>query len=213
MSDAGFISVRNWRAFQHYDPAQRTPPWVKTYTELLHDDAYMGLPVGTALVLHRLWLAYASARCRLRADTKTLTRQLGVRVTRLQLDSLNHAGFIDLVASAELAEGYRAASASRAREEVEVEVDTPYPAERGKIENGNSPRGRGENPRALGTNPRAVAKRTAPERRARTWIANGLADLVPDVHLEDVIADEFGIAEPELVADLAGEARARRTDG
>jgi hypothetical protein len=116
-----YISVRGWRAFQHYDPAKRTPPWIKQYTELLHDDAYMALPVGTALVLHRLWLEYASSRCRLVADTASLTRRLGVRVTMPQLKSLKAAGYIDLVASAKLADGYHSATPEV---EVEVKVET-----------------------------------------------------------------------------------------
>src|SRR3954451_21228093 len=95
-----YITVSGWRGFQHYDPSKRTPPWIKQYTELLHDDSYMALPVGTALVLHRLWLEYASSRCRLAVDTSSLTRRLGVRVTMPQLKSLKDAGFIDFVASA-----------------------------------------------------------------------------------------------------------------
>jgi hypothetical protein len=137
MSKERYISVRDWRRFQHYDPARRTPPWIKQYTELLHDDAYMSLPVGTALVLHRLWLEYASSRCRLAVDTASISRRLGVRVTSAQLKALNRAGFIDFVASTTLADGYHVATPEV---EVEVEKDSPLPPHQG---NPTSANGRG----------------------------------------------------------------------
>jgi hypothetical protein len=105
-----WISVRNWRKFQHYDPSKRIPPWIKNNTELLHDSAYLGLTGEQRSILHGLWLEYASARCRLPADSRLLTRRLNLRVTKRQLESLYHAGFIDFVASEVLAEGYQSAS-------------------------------------------------------------------------------------------------------
>jgi hypothetical protein len=109
-----YISVRNWRKFQHYDPAKRAPIFVKNYTELMADDAYLDLTEHRALMLHRLWLEYASARCRLSLDTRSLSRRLNLRVTTADIEALNHAGFIDIVASEALADGYQDAS-SRAR--------------------------------------------------------------------------------------------------
>jgi hypothetical protein len=117
----GYISVRNWRRFQHY--RDRNPPWVKNYTELLSDEAYLALPGGTRSVLHGLWLAYASSRARLSADTGSLTRRLNLRVTKRQLEVLVQAGFIEIVDSAPLADGYHAASTTRAREEAEAETE------------------------------------------------------------------------------------------
>jgi len=119
MSD--WISVRNWRKFQHYDPAKRVPPWIKNNTELMADDAYLSLSGNDRAVLHGLWLEYASSRCRLRLDdvsstsrtrfgTRSISRRLNLRVTSGTLTRLNHAGFIDFVASAALAEGYHSAS-------------------------------------------------------------------------------------------------------
>lgn len=122
-----WISVRNWRKFQHYDPAKRQPPWIKNYTELLHSEAYLDLTAGARSLLHGIWLEYASAQCELKFDARSLGRKLNLRATKQQLESLNHAGFIDVVASAELAEGYHDASAalaSRARaHSLEVEVE------------------------------------------------------------------------------------------
>lgn len=134
----GWISVRNWRRFQHYDPAKRQPPWIKTYTELMSDDAYLSLTEHRALLLHRLWLEYASSRCRLRLDvssmrsrrgfdTASLGQRLGMRVTTADLDALINAGFIAIVASATLAEGYHDASARAHVVEVETETDVEEP--------------------------------------------------------------------------------------
>jgi hypothetical protein len=118
-----WISVRNWRKFQHYDPAKRVPPWIKNNTDLMSNDGYLTLTVSRALMLHRLWLEYASSRCELSDDTLLLSRRLAMKVTRRDLEALNHAGFIAIVASKALAEGYHDASASRARVETETEEE------------------------------------------------------------------------------------------
>lgn len=118
-----WISVRNWRKFQHYDPAKRQPPWIKVYTELMSDEAWLALSGNDRSVLCCIWLEYASSRCRLRADSRSLTRQLNLRVTKATLTRLNHAGYIDIVASKTLAEGYHGASTSRAHVEEEKEKE------------------------------------------------------------------------------------------
>jgi hypothetical protein len=119
----GWISVRGWRRFQHYDPEKRQPPWIKMYTELMSDEAWITLSGHDRSVLACLWLEYASSRCRLRADTRSLTRQLNLRVTSATLERLNQAGWIDIVASKTLAEGYHPASPRAHDVEVETEVE------------------------------------------------------------------------------------------
>ena len=74
-------------------------------------------------MLHRLWLEYASSRCELSDDTLLLSRRLAMKVTRVDLASLNHAGFLDIVASKTLAEGYHDASARAHDVEVETEEE------------------------------------------------------------------------------------------
>lgn len=118
-----WISVRHWRRFQHYDPAKRVPPWIKNNTDLMANDAYLSLTEHRALMLHRLWLEYASSRCELSDDTLRLSRRLGMKVTRADLIALNHAGFIRIVASKTLAEGYHDASARAHDVETEEEKD------------------------------------------------------------------------------------------
>lgn len=122
-----WISVRHWRRFQHYDPAKRVPPWIKNNTDLMANDSYLSLTEHRALMLHRLWLEYASSRCELSDDTLRLSRRLGMKVTRADLESLNHAGFIRFVASKTLAEGYHDASARAHDVEVETEVEEIEP--------------------------------------------------------------------------------------
>ena len=124
---SGWISVSDWRRFQHYDPSKRQPPWIKTYTDLLHDDGYLSLSAAERSVLHGIWLVYASSRCRAKFEPRSLSHRLSMRVRQEHLDALVQAGFITEVASATLAEGYHDASPrARASEvEVEKEVNTP----------------------------------------------------------------------------------------
>jgi hypothetical protein len=101
VSDDLWIVIPSWERFQHYK--DRDPNWIKNYTALLNDPDYLTLTAHQRGVLHGLWLIYASSHCRVRANTASLSRQLGVRVSSRQLTSLNHAGFIQLSASKPLA--------------------------------------------------------------------------------------------------------------
>lgn len=123
LNDA-WVTVPGWRRFQHYDPALKWVPWIKTYTELTRNDDYLELTGHERAVLHGLWLEYCSTRCRLRLDTRSLSRRLNLRVTTATLIRLNQAGFIDGVSRPELAEGYTPTRPSRARPRPRQEVDT-----------------------------------------------------------------------------------------
>lgn len=58
MTDHGYISVTNWRRYQHY--RNRKPPWVKFYTELLHPaNKINDLPIPTRFLFDRLLLLAA----------------------------------------------------------------------------------------------------------------------------------------------------------
>ena len=92
-----YLWMEKWEDFQSLQTKRGkpwTPPWVKTYTSLLHNDDYRNLSGHRRSILHGLWLEFASSRCRLRLDTSSLTQRLGVRVTTADLESLNHAGFL-----------------------------------------------------------------------------------------------------------------------
>lgn len=51
------LAVRNWAKFQHYK--DRSPPWIKLYTELLDDAAFLGLPDAAKGQLCALFLLAA----------------------------------------------------------------------------------------------------------------------------------------------------------
>jgi hypothetical protein len=144
-----YISVRNWRRFQHYDPAKRAPLWIKNYVELTKDDDYLTLSSHLRGVLHGIWMEYASARCHLTLNTASLSRRLALRVMRRDIESLVQAGWLAIVDSAEIAEGYqeaRAAIASRApahslEEEGEKEGEgetSSIPVRNGNMDRGSS---------------------------------------------------------------------------
>jgi hypothetical protein len=135
-----FISVRNWRRFQHYDPSERTPIWVKNYTHLLSEDAYLTLTANRRALLHGLWLVYGLActcpkdrddltcTC-LRLDVHLLNRRLGLHAKMSDYEALNHAGFILLLASTPLAPRYQPASPEEEKEEEkeQVPLEASYP--------------------------------------------------------------------------------------
>ena len=115
MGDEQYIWIRNWERFQHY--ATRNPIWIKTYTELLHDSAYLRLTSSRRGLLHGLHLAFALARRCLPLDVEMLNSRLRVAAKMSDLTALNHAGFLTFVDSAGLAEceqAYSKAIASRA---------------------------------------------------------------------------------------------------
>ena|SRR5215831_13065393 len=101
MSGERWIEIVDWQRFQHYK--DRNPPWIKNYTELLVDANYLRLPAATVALLHKLWLLYAATHGRIPLDTRYISRSCAQRVTKQQLESLNHAGFIRFVASKPLA--------------------------------------------------------------------------------------------------------------
>lgn len=109
-----FIIIPRWDSpdgFQHYK--DRDPKWIKVYTRLLDDDAYLSLTATQRAVLHGLWLMYAKSAGRVPEDTSKLSRRLGLRVTKQTLDALNHAGFIEF----SLAESAQVVSLEQKREE------------------------------------------------------------------------------------------------
>ena len=126
-----WIVVRNWERFQHY--RNRNPVWIKTYLELLDNDAYLGLPPRARALLHGVWMAYARARGELRyePDASPMRRRYGsgaldkrvrMRVYCDDIKRLSDAGFIEVSASKPLASCYQAASVE------EEEEKEPYKA-------------------------------------------------------------------------------------
>lgn len=115
-----YVQVVGWDKFQHYK--DRRPTWIKNYVDLLRRDEYTDLTPGARAVLHGIWLMTASRHAGdvLRADN--LSRDLNMRVTRAQLDSLEQAGFVALSASRSVPELPSSAPLEVEREE-ERETD------------------------------------------------------------------------------------------
>jgi hypothetical protein len=106
--DDGWIVIPNWRRFQHYK--DRNPKWIKVYTELMSDDAFLALSFHQRGVLISLWLEYAAGRRQIIDNTATVSRRLGGRVSRATLEALNDAGFTEVSASSPLAKPEHPAS-------------------------------------------------------------------------------------------------------
>ena len=113
-----WVVIPKWDEFQHYK--NRDPAWIKLHRTLAADPEWQQLSGHDRAVLVGLWLEYASSNCRVRLDTRSITRRLALRVTMQTLERLNHAGFIQFAASKPLAQCY-----GRGREEKE----TPTPSE------------------------------------------------------------------------------------
>jgi hypothetical protein len=97
-----YIVIPNWDTFQHY--SNRDPVWIKVYTRLCSDEGFRELTFHQRGVLISLWIEYARSGRQLRDNTATLTRQLGHRVLRRDIEALTYAGFITFSASAPLAQ-------------------------------------------------------------------------------------------------------------
>lgn len=113
-----WIVIPKWDGadgFQHYK--NRDPIWIKAYTRLLSDRAFLSLTYHQRGLLLSIWLEYARGNRQLSDSTVGLTRQLGQRVLRRDLEALSHAGFITFSASRPLAPRYQDASPEKRREE------------------------------------------------------------------------------------------------
>lgn len=101
----GYIYVKRWEDFQHPDAKRRAGPgmaWIKNYTGLLDNDAYLDLPPTARALLHAIWILTArmgQGRCT--ASAQHLQRMTNFPAGHVQknLDLLNHAGFITIRAS------------------------------------------------------------------------------------------------------------------
>lgn len=106
-TDDRWIWINRWETFQHYKPQPgQVPAWTKSYTQLINDDAYLGLSAGRRALLHGLWLSFTSARLRLRFDVTSLNSRMRLSAKLGDYKSLEHAGFITICSRAALDELY-----------------------------------------------------------------------------------------------------------
>ena len=115
------IHVPRWDEFQ-VSPSKRPKDghldWIKSYTRQLSNDVYYDLSFHLRGLLESLRLEYARSRRQLIGTTATLTRRLGHRVLRRDLEALSQAGLITF----RVLDGYAAGTTEEKREDKEVRV-------------------------------------------------------------------------------------------
>jgi hypothetical protein len=121
-----WIVIPNWEKFQHY--GDRDPAWIKLYRSLMANPDFLRLTGHQTGVLVRLWLVYASSNGQLRADSRSLSRQLSLRVSTETLNALKTAGFLRIRASRPLA-----LARARVETEKEKEKDSPKSPQKKKL--------------------------------------------------------------------------------
>jgi len=92
-----WILIPGWQDFQHYK--DRDPFWIKDYLRQLRDDDYLGLDLAERGLLLDLRKLYAEGRGVLSesgAKQRLLRSDYDKRTFRRRIESLNHAGFIQI---------------------------------------------------------------------------------------------------------------------
>jgi hypothetical protein len=97
--DDRWIIVPNWERFQHY--SDRDPTWIKLYLELRDKDEWEALNYTERGLLVSIWMEFAAQRGQV--SCRRLGQKTGQTTRSEHLASLNHAGFIQIVASKPLA--------------------------------------------------------------------------------------------------------------
>jgi hypothetical protein len=116
VSEKRYIHIRNWDRYQHPDTrrGERPMAWIKDFTSQIHELAYRQLTFAERGLLHSLREMYAlNRRDGIEIAQGSLHSLLGQRVTNVQLERLNHAGFIEFSASKTLASCKQAASTDK----------------------------------------------------------------------------------------------------
>ena len=112
-----FFRVTNWDQYQHYK--DRDPTWIKLYARLLDDYEFASLPDNTKWHLIGIFLLASKQGNRIPGDPRWVRKKIAAR-TRVDLESLVAAGFIEEDASAPRAPGGQGAIPEKdSREETE----------------------------------------------------------------------------------------------
>jgi hypothetical protein len=120
-----WIWVNRWEEFQSFQVKRGkpwAPPWIRLYPQLLGDDDFLALTESEQLLLLKLFMLFSSQRQVVANDTRSLSRRCGQRVLKRHVDSLNHAGYIDLCSRTVL-ERRRNAFWNGSILEVEVDIE------------------------------------------------------------------------------------------
>jgi ribosomal protein L12E/L44/L45/RPP1/RPP2 len=92
MAEPAYFQVRHWDRFQHYK--DRSPPWIKLYTDLLDNYEFARLQDASKAHLLAIWMLASRNSNRLPLDPVWV----GQRISALEpvdLDALLSAGFIE----------------------------------------------------------------------------------------------------------------------
>ncbi len=194
MTSHGYIYVRNWQKRQHHK--YESPPWHKVYNSLLTDDDYLSLSAADRGVLHALWmLTSLSGDGRLSANSKSLARRLNVR--RVSLEPLIQAGFIEVLGTKRVRDGYESVT-------TELEKEKEHPLTPASGGNGFHP----DQPRRLTRKQREKRereqKRMGAVQRCRYLWHQGLEDGELEPALREHLEREYR-HDPTIVTEAIGQ--------
>ena len=114
-SEKTWLWVVRWDEFQHYKPERdHGPAWIKSYSRQLDDDRFLDLSLALRGLLESLRLALGRAGGRLPNDTQSISRRIGAKVRREQIEALCDAGLIEVCSRATLEQRLEQFYASRA---------------------------------------------------------------------------------------------------
>jgi len=112
-----FFKVTNWDQYQHYK--DRDPAWIKLYARLLDSYAFAALADNSKWHLIGIFLLASKQGNRIPGDPRWVRKKIAAR-TRVDLDALRCAGFIEEDASTPLPQSGQGAIPEReSREEAE----------------------------------------------------------------------------------------------
>ena len=116
-----FFRVTNWDQYQHYK--DRDPTWIKLYARLLDDYAFATLPDNGKWHLIGIFLLASKQGNRIPGDPRWVRKKIAAR-TRVDLEALLAAGFIEEDANDPLAEAEQPASPEKEEETEERREET-----------------------------------------------------------------------------------------
>ncbi len=116
-----FFRVTNWDQYQHYK--DRDPTWIKLYARLLDDYAFASLPDNSKWHLVGIFLLASKQGNRIPGDPRWVRKKIAAR-TRVDLEALLAAGFIEDDASTVLAEAEQPAIPEKESESKERREDS-----------------------------------------------------------------------------------------
>jgi hypothetical protein len=116
-----FFRVTNWDQYQHYK--DRDPTWIKLYARLLDDYAFATLPDNGKWHLIGIFLLASKQGNRIPGDPRWVRKKIAAR-TRVDLEALRCAGFIEEDASTLPAEAEQPASPEKESESEERREDS-----------------------------------------------------------------------------------------